>query len=198
MQLLVSFKCIQTYISFFCISLNITKPLCQNLSRPFRNDPTWSLKRCSENIRNKKENKLTDDYQTSYRPSLVTLLRSRNSSWMVVTSDVLLSGPHLGGWAWPVLKFTSENGTFDGDLKHGKSRFPRSLYKTTLCNNYHKTSAFLRSSGVLYAHSFPCLSRSFCHFYHDHTRFLTYASRELLFNQVKNMIKRFENLLLSL
>lgn len=41
------------------------------------------------------------------------------------------------------------------------------------------------------------LSRSFCHFYHDH-RFLTYASRELLFNQVKNMIERFENLLLSL
>lgn len=111
--------------------------------------------------------KSTDDYQTSYRSSLVTLLRSRNSSWMVVTSDVLLSGPHLGGWAWPVLKFTSENGTFDGDLKHGRSRFPRSLYKTTLCNNYQKTSAFLHSSGVLYAHSFPCLSRSFCHFYHD-------------------------------
>lgn len=39
--------------------------------------------------------------------------------------------------------------------------------------------------------------KSFCHFYHDH-RFLTYAKRELLFNQVKNMIKRFENLLLSL
>lgn len=146
--------------------------------------------------------KSTDDYQTSYRPSLVTLLRSRNSSWMVVTSDVLLSGPHLGGWAWPVLKFTSENGTFDGDLKHGKSRFPRSLYKTTtLCNNYNKTSAFLSSSGVLYAHSFPCLSMSFClqicHFNLDH-RFLTYANRDLIFNQVKNMIKRFENLLLSL
>lgn len=89
--------------------------------------------------------KSTDDYQTSYRSSLVTLLRSRNSSWMVVTSDVLLSGPHLGGWAWPVLKFTSENGTFDGDLKHGRSRFPRSLYKTTILHYVTITRKHLHS-----------------------------------------------------
>ena len=43
----------------------------------------------------------------------VILLRSRNSSWMVVTSEVELSGDHLG--ECPVLdrRFTSENGIPD-------------------------------------------------------------------------------------
>ena len=45
---------------------------------------------------------------TSYLGSPVARLRAINSSCMVVTSDVLLSGPQRGGWGIRVLRFTSE------------------------------------------------------------------------------------------
>ena len=51
---------------------------------------------------------------------------SLNSICMVLTSDVLLSGPHRGGWACPVLRFTSEKGTLEALPKHGSSLSPRS------------------------------------------------------------------------
>ena len=43
----------------------------------------------------------------------VLRLRSLNSSWMVVTSEVELSGLHLGAWPSRVFRFTSEKGIPD-------------------------------------------------------------------------------------
>lgn len=63
---------------------------------------------------------------TSNFGSPVQRLRSRNSSWIVVTSDVLLSGLHLGEWAFRVARFTSEYGTPESELKHGSNRVPKS------------------------------------------------------------------------
>jgi len=49
---------------------------------------------------------------------------------MVVTSDTVLSGPHLGAWALPVRKFTSDSGTADADdVRAGISRFAMSICK---------------------------------------------------------------------
>lgn len=45
---------------------------------------------------------------TSYFLSPVIRLKSRNSSCIVVTSEVLLSGPHRGAWAFPVRRLMSE------------------------------------------------------------------------------------------
>jgi len=67
---------------------------------------------------------------TSNFGSPVQRLRSRNSSWIVVTSEVLLSGLHLGEWALRVARFTSEYGTPESELKHGSNRVPRSICKT--------------------------------------------------------------------
>lgn len=89
---------------------------------------------------------------TLYFGSPVILERSLNSICMVVTSEVLLSGPHLGAWALPVRKFTSENGTREGELKHGNSLFPRSVCKRHLTLLYLVMTKFsLFSSQVIYA-----------------------------------------------
>lgn len=56
----------------------------------------------------------------------VIIVRSRNSSWIVLTSETELSGPHSGAWAWPVYKLTSENGIWESLLKQGRRRSPNS------------------------------------------------------------------------
>lgn len=68
--------------------------------------------------------------RTSNFGSPVQRLRSRNSSWIVVTSEVLLSGLHLGEWALRVARFISEYGTPESELKHGSNRVPKSTWKT--------------------------------------------------------------------
>lgn len=47
---------------------------------------------------------------------------------MVVTSLVDESGDHRGEWAMDVPKLTSEYGMPDGELKHGISLFPKSVW----------------------------------------------------------------------
>ena len=59
---------------------------------------------------------------TAYFFSPVILERSLNSICMVVTSDVLLSGPQRGAWALPDSRLTSEYGTLDLELKQGSKR----------------------------------------------------------------------------
>ena len=46
---------------------------------------------------------------------------------MVLISDTELSGPHSGAWELPLLRLMSENGTFDGLLKHGSNLSPNSF-----------------------------------------------------------------------
>ena len=59
--------------------------------------------------------------------SPVHRLRSRNSNWIVVTSEVLLSGLHFGECALRVARLTSEKGTPESELKQGRSRVPKSI-----------------------------------------------------------------------
>lgn len=66
---------------------------------------------------------------TSKVGSPVERLRSRNSSWMVVTSEVVESAFHLGGWAFFVPRLTSEYGTPEDVLKLGKRSKPSSSCK---------------------------------------------------------------------
>jgi hypothetical protein len=63
---------------------------------------------------------------TSNFGSPVQRLRSRNSNWIVVTSEVLLSGLHFGEWALRVARFTSEYGTPESESKHGSNLVPKS------------------------------------------------------------------------
>ena len=53
------------------------------------------------------------NHLTWYLTSPVMWVKSRNSNCNVVTSETELSDPHRGGWASPVLRLTSENGTPD-------------------------------------------------------------------------------------
>lgn len=64
---------------------------------------------------------------TSYFGSPVARLKSLNSNWMVVISDVLLSGDHFGACAFLVNKLTSENGIPDSDSKHGNNLSAKSV-----------------------------------------------------------------------
>ena len=70
---------------------------------------------------------------TAYLGSPVSLVKSRNSSWIVVTSEVLESGPHRGACALPVLRLTSEYGIADFDENAGRRRSPRSI-----CDNFNE------------------------------------------------------------
>lgn len=65
---------------------------------------------------------------TSKMGSPVKRLRSRNSSWIVVTSEVVESAFHLGGCAFFVPKLMSEYGTPEEVLKLGNIRKPNSNY----------------------------------------------------------------------
>lgn len=68
---------------------------------------------------------------TWYCASWLRRLSSLNSSWMLVTSASVLSVVHRGGWAVPFPMLTSENGIFEGVLKAGINRDPRSFFKWT-------------------------------------------------------------------
>lgn len=59
--------------------------------------------------------------------SRVMRLKSRNSSWIVVTSLVELSGDHFGECAIIVAGLTSEKGIPDGELNAGIKRLPISV-----------------------------------------------------------------------
>ena len=75
---------------------------------------------------------------TAYFGFPVNRDRSRNSSWIVVTSDVLESGPHRGAWALPVDRLTSEKGTGDFEEKAGSRRSPISIYTVRVNKNVHR------------------------------------------------------------
>lgn len=63
---------------------------------------------------------------TLYMFFFVSIDKSLNSNWIVLTSDTELSGPHSGARALPVYKLTSEKGIWDFVLKQGSKRSPRS------------------------------------------------------------------------
>lgn len=63
---------------------------------------------------------------TLYTFFLVSIDRSLNSNWIVLTSDTELSGPHSGACALPEYRFTSEKGISDFVLKQGNKRSPSS------------------------------------------------------------------------
>ena len=59
--------------------------------------------------------------------NIFNLLRSLNSNWIVVTSEVELSGLHFGEWPLEDLRLTSEYGIPEGDPNEPNKRSPKSF-----------------------------------------------------------------------
>lgn len=94
------------------------------------NDSSWNYHWNGSVFRRFNGNHFNSTILTSKVGSPVERLRSRNSSWIVVTSEVVESAFHLGGWAFLVPRLTSEYGTPDEVLKLGKRSKPNSSCKS--------------------------------------------------------------------